>query len=285
MNFQRLILGIVAIGFFYVSGAVALTAYRQFRGPRPSCVRRRAAPPRSSSSAARRRHRDAGPLAPPRRHLRAMAGARGLSRSVPCEPGQGLSPVESTLEGSCGHARSRSDEWSAVGQSTARLGGSVSDSAASARGRRRRDGARRRRRAEAPPSPAAAHADDEAKRARIRRGSALLDRDALREVPRLVDVGAARTATWYASSCSGSVSEHGRQELVRPRHGDDVPTPASSSSDTPFVTTMMPAAARLDLFQVRERLRRRRASCGMTNTTGISSSMSAIGPCFISPAG
>ena len=34
MNFQLLILVIVAIGFFYVMLPVALTTYRQFRGPR-----------------------------------------------------------------------------------------------------------------------------------------------------------------------------------------------------------------------------------------------------------
>jgi hypothetical protein len=34
MNFQLLILMIIAIGFFYVMVPVVLTTYRQFRGPR-----------------------------------------------------------------------------------------------------------------------------------------------------------------------------------------------------------------------------------------------------------
>ena len=59
---------------------------------------------------------------------------------------------------------------------------------------------------------------------------------------------------------------------------------SSSSGEGASVTTMMRPPRDSTSFRL-ERVFWKTPSCGMSTTTGICSLMSAIGPCFISPAG
>ena len=122
-----------------------------------------------------------------------------------------------------------------------------------------------------------------------RRNTASFDRDALGEVARLVDVAAAAhgdvvreqlqrdTVTTGASSGGAAGSE-----IFESSSGSRMWSRRSS----PLVGERDDhAAARLHLLDVAEHLLEHARRCGAITTTGSFSSISAIGPCFISPAG
>jgi hypothetical protein len=92
------------------------------------------------------------------------------------------------------------------------------------------------------------------------------------------------TAAWYASSCSGHDGEQRLQRLGRVGHVEDV-LGVLADLVSPSVATAMTWPPRLRTSSMLLMTLSYWVAAVAMNTTGMPSSISAIGPCFISAAG
>ena len=125
------------------------------------------------------------------------------------------------------------------------------------------------------------------RRAWVRR---LLDRDGLGEVARLVHVAPGAHRHVVGQELQGQDDEEGRPAPRRSAGTSRMTSCGARGPCAPAVSpwtamAMHPPAARLHLLHVGEHLLVRPALRAQRATTGRLSSMRAMGPCFISPAG